>query len=187
MKEELTDDEHEQVTRILSELLERLSNREWSGFSGWKEIWFLNTAIAAFRREIARKTGTPAKPTTTGFRDYATNRIQIELEAAEIVKNVDTKIPIDKDGVGSLGSNKGELEVRTEFEFQTGSITDSSLASLKGIRKGTQKEFIKCIRAILKHANTDELFQHISELNESTMSKAFLPSTNCFSLRDISR
>ena len=126
----------------------------------------MNKAIAAFRREIERKTGTPAKPTTTGFRDYATNRIQIELNAAEIVKNVDTKIPINKDRVGSLGSNKGELEVRTEFEFQTGSITDSSLSSLKGIKKGPQKTFIKCIRAILKHAYTDELFQHISELNE---------------------
>ena len=133
VKRELTDEEHGQVTRILSQLLERLSNREWTGFSEWKEIGFLNSAITVFRREVERKTGAPAKPTTTGFRDYAMNRIQIEFNAAEILRNVDSKIPIQEERVGSLGPSKGELKVRTQFEFQTGSVTDSSLASLKKI------------------------------------------------------
>jgi hypothetical protein len=57
VKKELTEDEHKQVTRILSELLERLSKRKWASFSGWKEICFLNSAVKAFRREVERKTG----------------------------------------------------------------------------------------------------------------------------------
>jgi predicted ATPase len=166
VKKELTEDEHKQVTRILSELLERLRNRAWASFSGWKEICFLNSAIKAFRREVERKTGSPAKPTTTGFRDYAMNRIKIEVNAAEIVRSVDTMIPMLKERVGSLGSNKGKLEFRTEFEFQTGNVTDSSLSSLTGAKKGTQKKFINCVRKILKRAYADDLFQHISELNE---------------------
>ena len=166
IKSELTDEEYAQVTRILRQLHERLNNREWTCFSEWKEIEFLNSAITVFRREVERKTGSPAKPTTTGFHDYAMNRIQIELNAAEIVRNVDTKIPIHKERVGSLGPNKGELEIRTQFEFQTGSVTDGSLASLKKIKKGPQKTFINCIRAIQKHAYADELFRHVAELNE---------------------
>lgn len=166
VKKELTKDEHKQVTRILSELLERLRKREWANFSGWKEICLLNSAIKAFRREVERKTGSPAKPTTTGFRDYALNRINIEVKAAEIVKSVNTRIPIIKEPVGSLGSNKGELEFRTEFEFQTGNVTDGSLSSLSGAKKGTQKKFINCIRKIQKSAYADDLFQHISELND---------------------
>jgi predicted ATPase len=94
------------------------------------------------------------------------NRIKIEDNAAEIVKSVDTKIPMLKEPVGSLGSDKGELEFRTEFEFQTGNVTDGSLSSLSGAKKGTQKKFINCIRKILKRAYADDLFQHISELNE---------------------
>lgn len=166
VKDELTEDEHKQVTRILSELLERLSKREWASFSGWKEICFLNSAIKVFRREVERKTGSPAKPTMTGFQDYAMNRIKIEVNAAVIVKSVDTKIPMLKEPVGSLGSNKGELEFRTEFEFQTGNVTDSSLSSLAGAKKVTKKKFINCVRKILKCAYSDDLFQHISELNE---------------------
>lgn len=166
VKKELTEDEHKQVTRILSELLERLSKREWASFSGWKEICFLNSAIKAFRREVEHKTGSPAKPTTTGFRDFSINRIKIEINAAEIVKSVNAKIPTPKETVGSLGSDKGMLEFRTEFEFQTGDITDGSLSSLSGTKKGTQKKFINCIRKIQKCAYADDLFQHISELNE---------------------
>lgn len=166
VKKELSEEEHKQVTRILSEMFERLSKREWVSFSGWKEICFLNSAIEAFRREVERKTGSPAKPATTGFRDYARNRIKIEVNADEIVKSVDTKIPMLKEPVGSLGLHKGELKFRTEFEFQTGNVTDSALSSLSAAKKGTQKKFIKSIRKILKHAYADDLFQHISELNE---------------------
>ena len=166
VKKELTEEEHRQITQILSGLLNRLSKREWASFSGWKEVCFLNSAIRVFRKEVARKTGSPAKPTTTGFRDYAMNRIRIELNAAEIVKSIDTKIPIRIDLVGSLGPSKGELEFRTEFEFQTGSVTDGSLASLTEVKKGTQKKFVNCVRRILGHAYSDDLFQQISELNE---------------------
>lgn len=160
-EEELTD-----VSRILSELLERLRQREWTNFSGWKEICLLNSAIKAFRREVERKSGTPAKPTTTGFRDYAMNRIKIELNAAAILKCVDTVIPMQTQVVGSLGSNKGELQFLTEFKFQSGAITDGALLSLTEVKKGTQKKFVNCVRSILKHAYADDLFQNISELNE---------------------
>ena len=166
VKKELTQDEHQQVTLILSELLERLKKRQWASFSEWREICFLNSAIKTFRREVERKTGSPAKPTTTGFRDYAINRVEIEVNAAEIVACVDTKIPMLKEPIGSLGSNKGELEFWTEFVFQTGDITDSSLTSLTGTKKGTQKKFINCVRMILTRAYADDLFQHITELNQ---------------------
>jgi len=151
---------------VLSELLERLRIRQWASFSEWKEICLLNSAIEALRREVERKTGSPAKPITTGLRDYAMNRIKIEYNGAEIVKSVDTMIQMLRECVGSLGSNKGELEFRTVFEFQTGNVTDSSLSSLTGAKKGTQKKLINCVREILKRAYADDLFQHISKLNE---------------------
>jgi hypothetical protein len=166
VKKELDEEELTEVTRILSEMLDRLRKREWTTFSGWKEILFLNSAIKAFRREVERKTGTPAKPTTTGFHGYAINRIKIEINAAEIVKSVDTEIPLQAELVGSIGSNKGDLQLLSEFKFQSGAITDGVLSSLTGVKKGTQKYFVNCVRKILKYAYTDNLFQYISELNE---------------------
>ncbi|MFZ1748033.1 MAG: hypothetical protein WAU17_19145 [Nitrospirales bacterium] len=166
VKKELEEAELTEVARILSELLERLRRREWVGFSGWKEICLLNSAIKAFRREVERKTGTPAKPTTTGFRDYAMNRIMIAVNATQIVKSVGTEIPMQSEHIGSLGSNKGDLQFLTEFHFQNGAISDSALFSLTKVKKGPQKKFVNCVRKVLKNAFFDDLFQCISELNE---------------------
>lgn len=165
VKKELDEEELTDVTRILSGLLERLSKREWSSFSDWKEIVLLNSAIKSFRKEIELKTGKPAKPTTTGFRDYAMNRIMIEVNAAQIVKSVDTVISMQTDVVGSLGLNKGDLQFLTEFKFQSGAVSDGALSSLTAVKKIPQKKFVNCVRHIHKHAYADDLFQHISELN----------------------
>lgn len=166
VKKELGEEELTEVTHILSELLKRLCKREWSNFSGWKETCLLNSAIEDFRREVERKTGMPAKPTTTGFRDYAMNRINIEINADKIVKSVDTMIPMQTELVGSLGLNKGDLQFLTEFMFQSGAITDGALSSIAGVKKGTQKKFVNCVREILKRVYADDLFQYVSELNE---------------------
>lgn len=166
VKKELSEEEHAEVTRILSGLLERLRKREWASFSSWKEICLLNSAIEVFRKEVARKTGVPAKPTTTGFYDYAMNRVVIEANATEIVKSVDTEIPMKSEHLGSLGSNKGDLEFRTELQFQSGEITDSALSSLTSVKKGVQKKFINCVRHILAEVYTDDLFQLITKLND---------------------
>ena len=166
LKEEFDEEELGTVTRILSGVLDRLRSREWTNFSDWKQICLLNAAIALVRNEIERKTGTPAKPTTTGFRNYSMNRIRIEVSAAAIVKSVDTTIPMGTEPIGNLGSHKGNLQLRTEFKFQDGSITDGSLSVIaSGVRKGSQKRFIDAVRMILRGAYTDDLFQRIAKLN----------------------
>lgn len=165
IRKELDEKEHSEVTRILAGLLDRLRKKEWATFSDWKEITLLNSAIETFRKEIERKTGKPAKPTTTGFHDYAINRMMVEINAAQIVKSVDAGIPVQSEVVGGLGLNKGYLQFLTEFRFQDGDITDSTLLSLSGTKKGSQKKFVICVRKVLKHAYDDDLFQHISELN----------------------
>ena len=166
VKKELTKEEHLEVTRILSELLNRLNTRKQLGFSAWKETCLLNSAIQTFRSEVERKTGTAAKPTTTGFRDYAINRMMVESNAAKIIKSIETQLSTHTQDVGSLGPNKGELECRTEYMFHNGTVSDSSLLSLSGVKKTVQKNFVNQVRRILVNVYTDELFPMIAELND---------------------
>jgi len=165
VKKVLSSDELENLNLQLMELRDRLGDKEWGAFSGWKETLLLNSAIEKFRAEVERKTGSPAKPTTPGFREYALNRVRIAANASEIIKSLDTTIPVQKETVGSLGADKGELELWTEFKFQDGTITDGELLKLKAVKKGSQKEFAKTVRAILVHAFNDVLFQQIAGLN----------------------
>jgi len=165
VKKVLKSGELEKLVLKLTDLHDRLGDKEWGAFSGWKETLLLNSAIEKFRAEVERKTGTPAKPTTPGFREYALNRVRIAANAFEIIKSLDTTIPMQKEPVGSLGANKGELELRTEFKFQNGTITDGELNKLKAVKKGSQKQFARTIREILTHSFHDDLFQKIAELN----------------------
>lgn len=166
VRTELKEEEFTEVVRILSELKDRLNKCEWDSFSGWKEVCLLNSVIQKVRSEVERKTGIPAKPAATGFRKYAINRVKIEANAVKIIKSVDTQIRMQSESVGCLGSDKGNLFFRTELKFQNGAITDGALTSLTGIKKGSQKKFVNCVRNILAHVHADDLFQYISELNE---------------------
>lgn len=165
VRKELDDDECNSLVEILSDVLERFKSRKWDTYKSWKEVLFMNSAIDSFRTEIERKTGIPAKPTTVGFRDYAVNRVTIEAKANAIIESFDTKIPTERHSVGSLGPNKGLLELRTEFKLQDGWITDGAFNKLKNIKKNSLKNFARKVRDIQSHVYKDDLFQHITELN----------------------
>lgn len=164
-RKELSTTECDTLTDTLAAILARFEGREWDSFVEWKEKALMNTAIETIRTEIERKTGIPAKPTSTGFFDYAVNRAEIEANAEAIIKSFDTKIPVDKQAVGSLGPNKGALELRTELKFHDGRIADSAFVKLKNIKKNSLKSFAGKVRDIGKHAYSDNLFQHMTELN----------------------
>lgn len=165
IRQELEEDEFTTLLRILGLLRDRLDGKEWSGFVDWKEISFLNSAIKAFRSEVERKTGSRAKPTTTGFRDYAMNRIKIAANARSIVKSLTTAIPDDVEVVGDLGSGKGELKFVTRFLFQNGTVTDGEASSLTDVKKGVQKRFAAALRDVFKHVFEDNLFHYVYALN----------------------
>ena len=166
MQKVLSENEFETLSTLLNKLIERLFRKEWETFSEWKEVCLLNSAIEKVRIEVDRKTGSPAKPTTTGFRNYALNRIKIATNAEEVLRAVNTDIPMERESVGSIGANKGDLELRTEFKFQNGTVTDGELNKLKGVKKASQKQFTKKLQDIHLHAFDDSLFQHVSGLND---------------------
>lgn len=165
VKKELTDDEFAELRRILGLLLDRLNEKEWSGFVEWKEVSLLNLAIKTFRNEVERKTGSRQKPTTTGFRDYAMNRVKIAASIRAIDKSLNTPIANDEEIVGDLGSGKGQLKFVTQFVFQDGTVTDGEMSSVNGVKKTVQKKFANALRAVGKHVFEDDLFHYVSEFN----------------------
>lgn len=166
IKSELSADDFDEINETLTSLVVRLNARRWTEFLDWKETSMLNSAINKFRSEVSKKTGTPYLPTTTGFREYALNRIKIEICSTKISQGLNTKIPPQVEEVGSLGTSKGNLEYRTEFHFQTGSVIDSSLVSLTKVKKTPQKEFASLIGKISQNAYSSDLFQLIASLNQ---------------------
>lgn len=165
IREAIGDDELESVVQSLELLLVQLELRRWDTFSSWKQTVLMNSAIAKVRTEVERKTGSPALPVSTGFKNYATNRARIHRWARNTVRAFETKILRPPEPIGHLGGNKGTLELCTEFQFQSGDVIDASFQSLQRVKKGSQKAFAKAIRRIAQSAYSDGLFKHITDLN----------------------
>jgi predicted ATPase len=165
LSEVLKDEELETLLTILNSASERLGSKSFDAFKKSRTVSLFNSIIEKFKTEIARKTHTHAKPSETGFRAYASNRIQIELAAKKIVKNISKPIIIGDEYVGNL-DDKGQLYCKTDIRFQDGDIHDGDFKQLRKVNKKSQKKFSKLIKSINQAAFSSDLFNNISELNE---------------------
>ena len=152
------------VQNITSIMLQLRNNME-SQYFEYKSITLLNQIITVFLTEISKKTGIPQKPTSTGFLEYARNRIKIEYSTNTIIRNISIQIQPKIEYIGSLGE-KGDLYCQTNLKIQNGTINDSSYTPTQNVRKNSQKDFVKSINSIKKNLYTNDLFSKINSLNE---------------------
>ncbi len=164
-KEILDLDKYKSLIAILKEASTNLEHKSFERYSIEKETFLFNGIINKFRSEVARKTGTIAKPSETGFKKYAANRIKIEIAVRKILTNIQIKIEPNVEYVGCL-DDKGELYCRSDIAMQDGSINDSRFKSVKKVKKGPQKKFSQIINNIQSEIYSDQLFDKIAELNE---------------------
>lgn len=166
VKEEINSEKLDGLVANIEDLFNSLSTGKWTKFTEWKEIQLLNGIINDTKHEVSKKTGAPPKPASTGFRNYALNRIGIEANAREVLANIKTPISETTEHVGSLGVDKGDLECKTKVIIQDGSITDSTLNSVKGVKKSAPKKFMKTLNDINAKVYSAELFGAIANLND---------------------
>lgn len=157
---EVIDKLHESLENSMNDLQ---SNTE-SNFIDTKVRFLLNNIVSTFQDQISQKTGQPPKPLNTGFADYARNRIKLELASKKISLVINSNIEPKIEYAGSL-SEKGELYCQTNFNFQNGSLSNSSFNPISNVNKRPQKEFARKLDSIIKHIYNNDLFTKISELN----------------------
>ena len=148
----------------LTAILDDLDEKRLESFVEQKVAYLFNSLVNKVNYEVSRRIGTPAKPITTGFKDYASNRIKIEVAAKSILKNIERKIEIPSEYVGSLGE-KGELYCKTEIRFQDGTIHDSNFKPIYSVNKEPQKKFSRAVKSINADFYSQQLFERIAELN----------------------
>ena len=155
----------DELIALLQKIISKLLDDAQSKFIESGSIHLLHHIIKSITAEIAKKTGQPQKPITTGFAEYARSRIAIELAVNNILQNINLEIEPIIENVGDLGE-KGELFCQTNLKIQDGSTTDTSLRPIKNVRKTPQKDFAKAVKSIGKYLYHGDLFEKISDLNE---------------------
>lgn len=154
---------YDELSSLLDRITLKIKNEIELRFFDYQSISLFNSLIRKFRFEIARKTGQPEKPSTTGFKRYASNRIEIERNLNKILANISIKIPPITSYVGDLGG-KGQLHCETNLLIQDGTFTNVEYRHLKRITKKPQKQFANCLSQISKHIYSTDLFEKIAEL-----------------------
>lgn len=178
-----------QLKSLLSKITTQLSSQTELKFFESKSTKLLNHIISVFNKEISKKTGQPEKPTKTGFSDYASNRIKIEVALNKLLSNINKKIDPIEVYAGSL-NDKGELYCKTNIIIQNGDFSDPKYSAIKKVTKGLQKDFVKKVASISKHIYSTDLFGKIAALNQ-VENVHTISSTSCllqfhrhFSLND---
>jgi len=164
LKDVLGNKEIENLTSLLNKAIKGLNEKGFEQFSNEKSALLFNSMIETFKLEISKKTGSPTKPSETGFQKYASNRIKIELAAKTLMENISKKITIGDEYVGNLGE-KGELLCKTEIVIQNGNITEGRFKSLGSVNKKPLKKFSKVMADIKKKVYSQDLFNNIADLN----------------------
>jgi predicted ATPase len=165
----LTDVVGEELITELKDILNRISVKLKSAsqekFTDLKSISLFNQIITVFVEEIARKTGQPQKPISTGFKEYASNRIKIERDLIKINESISQQIAPNIDYVGDLGE-KGHLHCQTNVKIQNGSIVDTNYQPVKNVNKNPQKFVASALGILPNHIYANSLFEKINELKQ---------------------
>lgn len=165
----LTDIIGEELISELNDILIRISSKLKSEslekFTDLKSISLFNQIITVFVEEIARKTGQPQKPISTGFKDYASNRIKIEKDLIKINQCIARQIEPMIEYVGDLGE-KGDLYCQTNIKIQNGSIIDTSYQPVKRVNKNPQRFVADKLRTLTNYVYTNSLFEKINEFKQ---------------------
>jgi len=154
-----------QLKSVLTKISMQLSSQTELKFFESKSIKLLNHIISVFTKEISKKTGQPEKPTKTGFSDYASNRIKIEVAVNKLLNNINKIVQPIEVYAGSL-NDKGELFCKTNIVIQNGDFSDTKYSAIKKVTKGLQKDFVKKVVSISKHIYSTDLFEKIAALNQ---------------------
>lgn len=160
------DKELEELKAVVDKVVKKLSANREGQFINWKKNELFNNLVNKVKEEITRKTGTPKKPSTTGFKKYASNRISIEANTKKILDNINKGIKDDLKYVGNLGKEKGDMYCRTRVVFQDGDVSGKEYNPIASINKTPQKKFSQNVKEIYRCAYASNLFEKISDLNE---------------------
>lgn len=154
-----------ELNSVLERILIKLKKESEKRIIDLRSISLFNQIVNVFIEQVAKKTGQPQKPISTGFGHYASNRVKIERDLNKVLENISKEIKPEIKYVGDLG-DKGKLYCQTNLVIQDGKFINSDYTPVKSVTKNPQRNFAASLELISKHLYANTLFEKIRELNE---------------------
>jgi predicted ATPase len=148
----LAEGKNEELHEAISDLEAAIKIRKTEELIQKHSGRLLNHTTQRVRAIIAAKTGTIAKPTSTGFYEYAKNRISLRNAASNILQNLTPKSHKEHVTLGNIG-DKGDLFIESRWKVLT---ADSGHKEYTSPNITCLRESVANIKNIQKHAFSDD-------------------------------
>lgn len=110
----------EAETRSLKDLIGLLSTKIDQKYHketiDYKSIQLVNFTIERYKYYVAAKTGSPKRPSSTGFTKFALNRLQLKYALESISKNLEPKELSTYEVLGRTGE-KGRIDIESRYRM----------------------------------------------------------------------
>lgn len=159
----LKDDENEALTNALTKLQSAILKKKNSELVEKYCCRLLEYTTHRIRTTIATKTGTVAKPTSTGFYDYAKNRLALHKSADQILQRVVPGTHKEHSALGNIG-DKGDLYVESSWKMLDDDSRQHEYSGSPLISK--LRDSLTNIKNIRKHAFSDDPQNHLDDFQK---------------------
>lgn len=173
----LDENDTENLQTLLSKLETAIHDKKIEELVEKNSCRLLNFTTQRVRALIASKTGTVAKPGSTGFYDYAKNRIDLYKAADTVIGNI-RSVPPHKEHrpLGNIG-DKGDLFIESRWRMY---CDDSRHPEYSGsVNIGALKDSLATIKKIRREAFSDDPQNHLNTFHRFYDSND-VTSTNVF-------
>lgn len=163
-----------QLDKYLELLAKSIQNVLIKEFVSINSVRLTNFTIERIKKAADNNTDTVSKPSSTGFYDYAKNRLTLRHDVHEILINISNKEQSEKSELGSL-ENKGNIYIKSIYRMLCDNSKTDEFAS--GIR--VLREAVICLKTIRDKFYLLDISLHINSLSEKCKEES-IKSTSAF-------
>lgn len=159
----LDESELEDLQTLLEKLRASIKQKRDSELIEKNSCRLLNFTTKQIRSIVASKTGTVAKPTSTGFYDYAKNRIALYNHTSNILQNLVSKSHKEHKPLGNIG-DKGDLFIESRWKMYDADSRHPEYSSEVNIT--SLKDSLAVIKNIRKHSFSDDPQEYLDDFQD---------------------
>lgn len=150
-----------QLETILAKLKNQIHNKLIEKIIAINIIKLYNFSIERLKNIAKKHTGTESRPSTTGFQEFALNRIRLRNDTIKIILNLKVSENQDTQLIGTI-DEKGDIFVSTRYRM----ICDSSDKNEFPQKKGRLLKAKNILTEVITDFYKPDVIQKISKFNE---------------------
>lgn len=174
IKDYISDDNSKTFNELLNLLSKNILDSYSNDLINIATIRLTNFTIDRIKRIADKNSNSVSKPSSTGFKEYVTNRLKIKNCVEEIIESISNKETFDTEHLGDI-EGKGPIKIKKTYRM----LSDKSKTAEFELGIKSLKEAKELLQQIRNKITSIELSIIVDHLNRLCQEKG-IDSSECF-------